>query len=116
LQLSIEQRAAASQAGLQVELCTEEGIALLAKEEDTTEEKKPSATPLGRLSPQERVLHQLRIANTPMRTRSLRERCQIKAETLTRTLNELEARNVVMRSKDGWILSKHVTHSDSLPS
>jgi hypothetical protein len=106
LRLTVEHRAHAGQRDLPLVLDTSQKHAALVLDGVQSEPATPT-----RPDPGERVQAALRDAS-PQSARALRASCRMRAETLGRTLNELEAEGVVERHPRGWSLaSRHRTPS-----
>jgi len=68
-----------------------------------------SPTPAKETStPREQVLSALDSAGMPLSARQLRQRCRVRASTISEVLAELERAGEIQRSLLGWILDRQI--------
>lgn len=99
--LDIEHRNQPGQTALQLDLkIKENSLALIhIKEANKTDNQFSGAKTDQKVN---RILETLRASSSPMHIRELRTQCQIRTETLSRTLKTLVDSKQILRTKDGW--------------
>jgi len=102
LTMSIEHRAWPSPPDpVSLDLETHDGVVALVARTAPEASSQPQHADTPR-TPRARVLDALRAAHTPLRQRQIRERCRIRAETLTATLRDLVTTGHICCDERGW--------------
>ena len=112
LSLSVEHRAHRSSEPLSLQLKIDvNSIALIATDAESVDEAE-SQNATRNASGKERVMAVLGRFHHPIRLRSLRDACQMRAESLLRLLHDLVESGEVIRTDSGWSLARRLSVSD----
>jgi hypothetical protein len=112
LSLSVEHRACRCPDAFGLKLnCDGNAIALLADKAEPADEC-PAKSADHNQSGKQRVMAVLGRLNQPVRMRSLRDACQMRAESLVRLLHDLVDSGEVIRTDSGWILAHGSSQGD----